>query len=42
VESGTLSVHYQDEKERLRLAVVGPGSVVGEGAFSRTAHALPP
>nr|HRL54706.1 cyclic nucleotide-binding domain-containing protein [Acidovorax temperans] len=33
VESGTLSVHYQDEKERLRLAVVGPGSVVGEGAF---------
>lgn len=33
VESGNLSVHYQDEKERLRLAVVGPGSVVGEGAF---------
>ena len=33
VESGSLSVHYQDEKERLRLAVVGPGSVVGEGAF---------
>lgn len=33
VESGTLSVHYQDEKERLRLAVVGLGSVVGEGAF---------
>jgi CRP-like cAMP-binding protein len=26
-------VHYQDEKERLRLAIVGPGSVVGEGAF---------
>ena len=33
VESGSLSVHYQDEKERLRLAMVGPGSVVGEGAF---------
>ena len=33
VESGTLSVHYQDEKERLRQAIVGPGSVVGEGAF---------
>ncbi len=33
VESGCLSVHYQDEKERLRLAIVGPGSVVGEGAF---------
>jgi len=33
VESGTLSVHYEDEKQRLRLAIVGPGSVVGEGAF---------
>ena len=33
VESGSLSVHYQDEKERLRLAIVGPGAVVGEGAF---------
>ena len=33
VESGSLSVHYQDEKERVRLAIVGPGSVVGEGAF---------
>ena len=33
VESGSLSVHYRDEKERLRLAIVGPGSVVGEGAF---------
>jgi CRP-like cAMP-binding protein len=26
-------VHYQDEKERLRLAIVTAGSVVGEGAF---------
>ena len=33
IESGTLSVHYEDEKKRLRLAVVGPGSAVGEGAF---------
>jgi CRP/FNR family cyclic AMP-dependent transcriptional regulator len=33
IESGSLSVHFQDEKERLRLAIVGPGSVVGEGAF---------
>ena len=33
VESGSLSVHYQDSKERIRLAPVGPGSLVGEGAF---------
>lgn len=33
VESGTLTVHYEDGKGRLRLAVVGPGSAVGEGAF---------
>lgn len=33
VESGTLTVHYEDSKGRLRLAVVGPGSAVGEGAF---------
>lgn len=33
VESGTLTVHYEDPKGRLRLAVVGPGSAVGEGAF---------
>lgn len=33
VESGSLSVHYQDEKARVRLAIVGAGSVVGEGAF---------
>lgn len=33
VESGSLSVHCQDEKERLRLAIVSAGSVVGEGAF---------
>ncbi len=33
IESGSLSVHFQDEKERLRLAMVAPGSVLGEGAF---------
>lgn len=33
VESGSLSVHYQDAKERIRLALVGPGSMLGEGAF---------
>ena len=33
VESGTLTVHYEDDKGRVRLAVVGPGSAVGEGAF---------
>lgn len=41
VESGSLSVHYQDEKERLRLAIVGPGSVVGEGAFFSMRPAAP-
>lgn len=33
IESGTLSVHYQDDKSRIRMALVGAGSVVGEGAF---------
>jgi len=33
IESGSLSVHFEDEKQRLRLAIVGPGSVIGEGAF---------
>jgi CRP/FNR family cyclic AMP-dependent transcriptional regulator len=33
IESGSLTVHYEDSKGRLRLAVVGPGSAVGEGAF---------
>lgn len=33
VESGSLSVHYQDAKQRVRLAIVSAGSVVGEGAF---------
>ncbi len=33
VESGSLTVHYQDDKGRLRLASVESGSAVGEGAF---------
>ena len=33
VECGTLSVHYQDEKSRIRMALVGAGTVLGEGAF---------
>ncbi|MDB5752094.1 MAG: signal transduction protein : sensor, cNMP-binding domain-like protein [Ramlibacter sp.] len=33
VEAGSLTVHYEDDKKRLRLASVGPGSAVGEGAF---------
>ncbi|MDB5965954.1 MAG: cyclic nucleotide-binding protein [Polaromonas sp.] len=33
IESGTLSVHYEDEKGRIRMALVGPGTVLGEGAF---------
>ena len=33
VESGSLSVHYEDVKGRIRLAILGPGAVVGEGAF---------
>lgn len=33
IETGTLSVHYEDEKGRVRMAMVGPGTVVGEGAF---------
>lgn len=33
VESGSLSVHFQDAAERIRLAIVGAGSVLGEGGF---------
>ncbi len=33
LESGSLSVHYEDEKSRLRLAMVAAGSVVGERGF---------
>jgi CRP/FNR family cyclic AMP-dependent transcriptional regulator len=33
VETGKLTVHYEDDKGRLRLATVEAGSAVGEGAF---------
>ena len=33
IESGTLSAHYADEKARIRMAMVGPGTVLGEGSF---------
>ncbi|MCY7370424.1 MAG: cyclic nucleotide-binding domain-containing protein [Polaromonas sp.] len=33
VESGALSVHYEDSQGRVRMAIVGAGSVVGEGGF---------
>lgn len=33
IEAGSLSVHFEDAQARIRLAIVGPGSVVGEGAF---------
>jgi CRP/FNR family cyclic AMP-dependent transcriptional regulator len=33
VETGQLTVHYEDDKGRLRLATVGEGSAVGEGGF---------
>lgn len=33
VEAGTLTVHYEDDRGRLRLASVESGSAVGEGAF---------
>lgn len=33
IESGTLSVHYQDNESHIRMALVGAGSVVGEGAY---------
>lgn len=33
IETGALTVHYEDHKGRLRLASVEAGSAVGEGAF---------
>lgn len=33
VESGSLTVHYEDDKDRVRIAMVGAGSILGEGAF---------
>ncbi len=44
VESGTVSVHRQNGDGRMSLALVGAGSVIGEGAFfssrSRKASAI--
>lgn len=33
VESGSLSAHFQDSRQRVRMAMVGAGSLLGEGAF---------
>ena len=33
VESGMLTVHFEDDSGKIRLAAVGAGSVVGEGGF---------
>lgn len=33
VESGSLEVHCKDQGKRLHVAMIEPGSVVGEGAF---------
>lgn len=33
VESGSLSVHSADKADRIHLAILGAGSVVGEGGF---------
>ena len=33
VESGILRVHYGTRNGELQIALLGPGSVVGEGAF---------
>ena len=33
IESGSLSAHYEDKKSRVRMALVGAGTVIGEGSF---------
>ncbi|MDO5691189.1 MAG: cyclic nucleotide-binding domain-containing protein [Pseudomonadota bacterium] len=33
IESGSLTVHREDSRGRMQLAVLAPGTVVGEGAF---------
>lgn len=33
VKAGSLSVHYEDAAARIRLAIVGAGSVLGDGSF---------
>ena len=33
VASGSLTVHYEDDRDRIRIAIVSAGSILGEGAF---------
>jgi CRP/FNR family cyclic AMP-dependent transcriptional regulator len=33
VETGSLTVHHEDDQKRERLAIVSEGSMLGEGAF---------
>lgn len=33
IESGNLSVHFEDEQGEVRLAIVGAGTAIGEGSF---------
>lgn len=33
IETGNLSVHYEDEQGEVRLAIVGAGTAIGEGSF---------
>ncbi len=33
IESGSVSVHFEDDGGKVRLAILGPGSAVGEGSF---------
>ena len=33
IESGSLSAHYEDEKSRVRMALVSAGTVLGDGSF---------
>ena len=33
VESGSLTVHFEDGRDRIRIAIVGAGSMLGEGGF---------
>ncbi|MGJ7545140.1 Crp/Fnr family transcriptional regulator [Variovorax sp. LT1R16] len=44
IESGVLSVHLAGSKGQMQLAILSPGSVVGEGAFfsrlPRSAHVV--
>lgn len=41
IETGSLSVHYEDDAGRVRLAILGAGSAVGEGGFFPTCPEVP-